>query len=168
MFSLRKVESGDVPFLYLLMNREEIRAVLHEEPTTLISWEETFREWKRDRDEENYIILEDSLPVGWIGVNNLLSEDKIPYIKMAAVIPEKQNYGVGEYGVQRVVKSLKMRGYKAVRLYTDRNNMRAQRCYKKCGFSPVKKEKEDYGKRLMMQCSLEDSPKSRLDTERDD
>lgn len=53
---------------------------------------------------------------------------------MIVILPEYQDKGVGSYVINQVAEYLKSRGFKSVILYTDHNNLRAQKCYVKCGF----------------------------------
>ena len=51
-------------------------------PTQLSNWIDAISAWNCDSDEEDYIIFDGETPIGWLGINGLLSEDKIAYIKM--------------------------------------------------------------------------------------
>ena len=91
-------------------------------------------EWKQDSDEKDYIIFCDTIPIGWIAVNGLISTDREVFIKMVAILPEYQGNGVGQFAVNWVVEMLRKLGYVSVALYTDEENLKAQNCYSKCGF----------------------------------
>jgi ribosomal protein S18 acetylase RimI-like enzyme len=132
--SIREVEEKDTKFLFKLMNNESILKSLNEVTTSLNIWECAITEWNNDVDEEGYIILENYIPVGWLGVNNLTSQDKQVFIKMMAIIPDKQGLGIGKYVINQLIENLKFRGYESIGLYTDRNNVNARKCYQKCGF----------------------------------
>ena len=56
-------------------------------------WEEAIPVWEEDPDEEDRIVLCDGLPVGWIGVNSLLTD--MPYVKILIILPEYQGRGAG-------------------------------------------------------------------------
>ena len=128
------VSEDDAQFLYVLMNDKNILDSLKEVPTIIDDWTDAISIWKCDPDEEDYIIFDEKAPIGWLGVNGLLSEDKTAYIKMIALLPPFQNQGVGSYVINQCLDNLKSRKYKKVILYTDQNNLRAQKCYEKCGF----------------------------------
>lgn len=128
------VDEKDAVFLSELMNNEEIMTALNEVPTAAEVWVDAIAEWKRDDDEEDYIIFSGDAPVGWLGINGLLSEDKRAYIKMIALLPEYQNCGIGQYVINQIADDLKRRGYVSVGLYTNQSNIKAQQCYIKCGF----------------------------------
>ena len=128
------VNENDAVFLSELMNNEEVMTALNEVPTAAELWEDAIAEWKRDDDEEDYIIFSGDIPVGWLGINGLLSEDKRAYIKMIALLPEYQNCGIGQYAVNQIADDLKRRGYASIGLYTNQSNIKAQQCYIKCGF----------------------------------
>ncbi len=133
------VNEGDAVFLCELMNDKSILNVLDEIPTRLCDWNDAISTWKYDPDEEDYIIFYGETPVGWLGVNGLLSKDKTAYIKMIVLLPRYQNMGIGSYVVEKCLTDLKSRGFKKVMLYTDQENYRAQKCYSKCGFTVVQK-----------------------------
>ena len=135
--NLRAICNSDAEFLYSLMNTHSILDVLHEVPTELRDWEMAIREWSVDSDEENYIITDSGRSIGWLSVNNLSSSDKIAYLKMAVVLPEYQSKGIGRYAIGQVIKQLTARNYTKIALYTDQSNLKAQGCYKKCGFVTV-------------------------------
>ena len=116
------------------MNDESVLKALNEVPTQVEDWTDAIAAWNRDPDEENYIIFEGETPVGWLGINGLLSEDRRAYIKMLAILPQYQSRGIGSYAVSRCVKYLKSRNYVSAALYMDQKNVCGQRCYAKCGF----------------------------------
>ncbi len=124
-----------VEFLTALMNAPGILKSLREVPTTAQDWEEAIPLWTEDPDEEDYIICSNGQPVGWLGVNELISESKVVSLKMAAMLPGYQHKGIGTYAIKQLIESLRSRGFSKVVLYTDQDNFPAQNCYKKCGFS---------------------------------
>ena len=127
-----EVNKTDAPFLSVLMNDKAILDALKEVPTKPEDWVEAISVWENDPDEEDYIILDGGTPIGWLGINGLL--DKTAYIKMLAILPQFQNQGVGSHVVNLCVENLKSRKFEKVVLYTDKSNLRAQKCYEKCGF----------------------------------
>ena len=129
------VNEKDAVFLNELMNNGEVMTALNEVHTAAELWVDAIAEWNKDDDEEDYIIFSGDVPVGWLGINGLLSEDKRAYIKMIALLPEYQNCGIGQYVINQITDHLKRRGYVSVGLYTNQNNIRAQQCYIKCGFN---------------------------------
>ena len=131
---IEEVKIGDAEFIYNLMNNEIVMDALNEVPTSLSDWRCAIAEWKQDSDEKDYIIFCDTIPVGWIAVNGLISTDKKAFIKMVAILPEYQGYGVGQFAVRWVVEMLRKSEYISVALYTDESNLKAQNCYSKCGF----------------------------------
>lgn len=131
---LINVKSQDASFLFRLMNNESILSVLNEVPTTVNDWSNAITEWETDPDEEDYIIFDNSIPIGWIGINGLESINGKVYIKIIALLPEYQNKGIGTYAVCKIIHELQYRNYTRIALYTDKTNIRAQQCYIKCGF----------------------------------
>ena len=135
--SIRPVNGGDAEFLYLIMNDPSVLSALHEIPTRLQDWADAIDEWIRDGDEEDYIVEAGSVPAGWLGINGLSGTDKTAYLKTAAFLPEYQGRGIGTYSIREMLYLLKNRGVERVILFTDRANLKAQACYKKCGFRIV-------------------------------
>ncbi len=136
-FEIKKVASNDAEFLYLLMNNDVILERLNEVPTTVDGWKEAVEVWSCDPDEENYLVWLNGDRIGWFSLNNLLSDDRVAYLKMAVLLPEYQHHGIGTAVLQELLKNLKDRGYKSVALYTNADNTGAQSCYQKCGFAVV-------------------------------
>jgi len=158
--SIREVEQKDAGFLFNLMNNEAILKSLNEVTTSLDIWESAIIEWNNDADEEDYIIFDNNIPIGWLGVNRLTSQDKQVFIKVIAILPNKQGLGIGKYAINQLIENLKFRGYESIGLYTDRNNVNAQKCYQKCGFmitdTIVKKMSNgEYVERHKMELGLE-------------
>lgn len=131
---IRPVCTGDAEFLCGIMNCPSVLQALNEVPTGLQDWTDAIREWSRDDDEEDYIILENETPIGWLGVNGLLNGDQAVYLKMAAIIPDRQGRGLGTQAIRILMADLKRRGFERMILFTDRDNASAQACYAKCGF----------------------------------
>jgi len=131
---LRAVADGDAQFLTLIMNTDAVLNALNELPTQLEDWVDAIKEWNRDNDEEDYIISDGETPIGWIGINNLESADKIAYLKLAALLPDFHNKGIGHYAISQVIDMLRQRNYLKIALYTDEENTKARACYSKCGF----------------------------------
>ena len=131
---IRNVYEDDAEFLHRIMNDKDVLDALDEVPTQLNDWINAISAWNCDSDEEDYIIFDEKLPIGWLGINGLLSEEKIAYIKTIGLLPQYQSRGVGTYVINHFLDMLKSRGFAAVALYTNQNNYRAQSCYMKCGF----------------------------------
>jgi len=89
-------------------------------------------------------------------VNDLLSPERIPYIKMAALLPEYQNQGLGRRVVTQLCDWLQAQGYPAVRLFTDQDNLRAQRCYQRSGFRIIAALEEPWPDgSTLLRCEME-------------
>ena len=137
MIAIKPVCEDDADFLYSLMNIPSVLQVLNEIPTERQDWVDAVNAWLSDDDEEDYIVFHKSTPIGWLGINGLLSKDKTAYLKMAVFLPEYQGRGVGAFAIKQLMSDLKSRGYEKIILYTDSDNHKAQSCYKKCGFQIV-------------------------------
>ena len=131
---LRAVSDGDAQFLTFIMNTDSVLNALNELPTQLEDWVDAIKEWSKDNDEEDYIITDGEIPIGWLGINSLESADKVAYLKLAAILPDHQSKGIGHYAITQILEMLKKRNYLKVVLYTDRENHKAGACYRKCGF----------------------------------
>lgn len=134
---LRAVTDDDAPFLTFIMNTDAVLNALNELPTQLEDWVCAIREWKHDEDEEDYIICDGETAVGWLGINNLESIDKKAYLKLAAILPEYHNRGIGFAAINQIIEMLRQRSYQKLALYTDLENHKARACYEKCGFEVV-------------------------------
>ena len=154
-----EVCDSDAQFLCRLMNDKNILDALNEVPTQFSDWTDAISAWNDDPDEEDYIIFDEKTPVGWLGINGLLSEDKSAYIKMLAFLPQYQAKGLGPRIVNWCLNILRARKYETVILYTNQNNVRAQKCYAKCGFKVTEELSEemsngDIVERYKMGCTL--------------
>lgn len=134
---IKLVCKNDAEFLNVLMNCTTVLQILNEVPTELQDWIDAINEWSHDDDEEDYIVFDENTPIGWLGVNGLLDENKKAYLKMAVFLPDYQGQGFGSFAIQEVMCHLRHRGIQQLILYTDKDNYRAQACYKKCGFRIV-------------------------------
>lgn len=131
---IRQVTQNDALFLQQLMNDSQIMTILNALPTSVDVWVNAIFEWHNDSDEENYIIFDECMPVGWLGINGLSSDSKQAWIKMIALLQTHRGRGIGSYVISEIIEDLALRGFRSVALYTDRSNERAQRCYNRCGF----------------------------------
>ena len=134
---IRPVNQNDADFIHTLMNNSSVMLALNEIPTSKKDWTEAISEWSHDEDEEDYIILDGMTPIGWIGINGLQSNYKSAYIKIVAILPEYQNRGYGTKAIQELMFDLKLKGFEKILLYTDKENLKAQACYQRCGFQVV-------------------------------
>ncbi len=155
---VRQVTQNDAVFLQQLMNNDQMMAVLHEVPRSVGSWADAIVGWDKDPDEEDYIILDKGMPVGWLGINGLSSGSKQAFIKMIALLPTYQGRGIGQYVIKEMIGSLRLRGFTSLALCTDLSNVRAQRCYRGCGFEISEKTVEKMSDGTMVdRCRMERS-----------
>lgn len=151
---LRPITINDAVFLHALMNHPTLMERLHQPATTLADWQEAILLWHGDPDEKGYIVITEDQPIGWFAVNGLCSN--LPYIKMAALLPEYQNHGIGRQVINQLCGQLKAEGYPAVRLFTDQDNTRAQRCYQHSGFRIIATLEEPWPDGTILQrCEME-------------
>ena len=153
---LRAVSDGDAQFLTFIMNTDSVLNALNELPTQLEDWVDAIREWSKENDEEDYIITDGEIPIGWLGINSLESADKVAYLKLAAILPEYHNKGIGRYAINQVIEMLRQRKYLKVALYTDQENYKARACYSKCGFEVTETFMEEMAnKKTVARCKME-------------
>ena len=132
---IRNVTVQDAEFLFRLMNDPPVLRALHEVPTQRTDWEAAVSAWDEDPDEEGYIIFSGGQPAGWFAVNGLLADDQTAFLKMAVLLPSHQGKHTGRYVLAQLLDGLRTRGITSVQLFTDRDNLPAQKCYAACGFS---------------------------------
>ena len=115
-----------------------------------------YGEVSKDNDEEDYIITDGEIPIGWLGINSLESADKVAYLKLAAILPEYHNKGIGRYAINQVMEMLRQRKYLKVALYTDQENYKARACYSKCGFEVTETFMEEMANgKTVARCKME-------------
>ena len=156
---IRSVSAGDAEFLLQLMNEPAVMKALNEVPTEKRDWEEAVSAWSEDADEEGYIVLSSGRPIGWFAVNGLLADDHTAFLKMAALMPAYQGKHIGRYVLTQILENLRSRGITSVQLFTNQNNLAAQKCYKECGFSVAEALEEQMSdgviaRRYRMGCRL--------------
>lgn len=153
---LRAVSDSDAQFLTLIMNTDSVLNALNELPTQLEDWVDAIKEWSKDNDEEDYIIIVGEIPIGWLGINGLESADQVAYLKLAAILPEYHNKGIGCYAINQVIEMLRQRKYLKVALYTDQENYKARACYSKCGFEVTETFMEEMANgKTVARCKME-------------
>lgn len=131
---IKIVEHSDSVFLFQLMNDAKIMKALNESPTSQEDWVEAVNYWGNDDDELDFIIWNDGKKIGWFAFNGLQSSDKTVYLKMAVILPQYQHKGIGTYVLFQLLEVMKRKGFVKVILFTNKENVMAQRCYLKCGF----------------------------------
>ncbi len=134
---IRPVTAEDAEFLYTLMNEPKILCALNEVLTSRENWVDAVRVWDEDGDEVDYIIWKKNVRAGWFAFNGLESDDGAVYLKMAVLLPEYQRMGIGSFVLARLLEFVRGGRYKKVILETNRDNIQAQGCYRKCVFCVV-------------------------------
>ena len=134
---IQEVTAKDAGFLFQLMNTPFVMQALNEVTTTQNDWVEAILLWQSDADETGYIVFADEKPIGWFAINNLMAEDNEVFLKMAALLPDHQNKGIGTYVITQLIGKVREKGSASLSLFTDQDNSQARKCYSKCGFSIV-------------------------------
>lgn len=156
---MEKVTANDAGFLFHLMNDPAILKALNEVPTEKNDWAEAVRAWENDEDEAGYIVFDDAVPIGWFAVNGLLTDGKRAFLKMAVLLPSYQGKHIGRYVLKHILEHMKSKGYESVLLFTNQDNLAAQKCYVNCGFKitdALTEEMSDHtmAARYKMECRL--------------
>lgn len=156
---IKNVERSDSVFLCQLMNDSKIMKALNESPTSQDDWAEAVNCWKNDDDELDFIIWNDGKQIGWFAFNGLQSLDKTVYLKMAVILPQYQNKGIGTYVLFQLLEVMKKKGFVKIALFTNQENINAQRCYQRCGFRIIeeltqKMSDNTLAARYKMECNL--------------
>lgn len=156
---MKNVECSDAIFLYQLMNDPQIMKALNEPSTSQDDWVEALNCWEEDDDELDFIIWHDGKQIGWFAFNGLQSPNRAVYLKMAVILPRYQDKGIGTYVLFQLLDVIKRKGFVKVMLFTNQENVRAQRCYQKCGFritDELTQEMSDHtiAARYKMECNL--------------
>jgi len=156
---IKRVTLQDADFLYKLMNNPVLLTRLNEVPTTTQDWVEAVLAWEKDPDENGYIIWEDGKQIGWFAFNGLQSADRVPYLKMAVMLPEYHNKGIGTAVLTELLATVRGKGFTSVKLITNQDNLNAQKCYQKCGFHIIETVEDEMsdgtiGMRCIMECKL--------------
>ncbi len=156
---IKNVERSDIDFLFQLMNDTKIMKALNEPPTSKEDWIKAVNYWENDDDELDFIIWNDDKQIGWFAFNGVQSLDKIVYLKMAAILPQYQHKGIGSYVLLQLLEVMKRKGFVKVILFTNQENVTAQKCYQKCGFRIIEELTEKMSDntlavRFKMECDL--------------
>ncbi len=156
---IKNVEHSDIVFLFQLMNDPKIMKALNEPPTSQEDWAEAVNCWEKDDDELDFIIWNDGKQIGWFAFNGVQSPSKTVYLKMAVILPQYQHKGIGSYALFQLLEVMRGKGFAKVILFTNQENVKAQRCYQKCGFritEELTQEMSDstLAARYKMECSL--------------
>lgn len=89
--------------------------------------------WK-GTDERNFLIYQDSAPVGWLKINGLDNED-IGWISMLVIAENYHRKGVGTFAVHFAEEYIRSAGKQKAGIHTTDDNIPAQKLYVKCGYT---------------------------------
>lgn len=133
---LRAPERGDLPIFVKWINDPEVTAfLLLEPPISLEEEERWFQDVQKGRDKVFTIETKEGAIIGNIALTGL--DWKNRKADMGIMIGEKEYWSHG-YGTDAIVALLRYLfgelNLNRVALFTDANNLRALRCYERCGF----------------------------------
>jgi RimJ/RimL family protein N-acetyltransferase len=136
---LRPLEDGDLPQLVTWLSDMEVRrwlAMSEAPPPTLESEREWYQQSKQDPASVLWSIeSEDGRLVGDVGLG--LIDKTHRRAEVGIFIGDKTLWGrgLGTHAISRVLRyAFDELGLRRVQLYVDEDNLRAIRCYEKCGF----------------------------------
>ncbi len=89
--------------------------------------------WK-GTDERNFLIYQDSTPVGWLKINGLDNEN-IGWISMLVIAENYHRKGVGTFAVCFAEEYIRSAGKQKAGIHTTDDNIPAQKLYTKCGYT---------------------------------
>lgn len=120
-----------LPYLHMLMNRPETLASVHEIPTDLSVWENAYKNWIKNY-EQNFIIYSDENPAGWLKLNGF--ESNTGWISMLVIDPKYRRRGLGRFAVSFAECIFKENGLRHAAIHTTEDNLPARALYESCGF----------------------------------
>ena len=123
-----------IEFVYEIKHSDHNKAALHGDNMTLDEWDQVCKKNLQDPDEANFIIRMGVVPVAWLKVNGLQG-DGTAWISMLIVHEKFQHQGIGSYAVRLAEDFARLRGFKGVGIHTNVDNISAQNCYKKLGYT---------------------------------
>ena len=134
--NLVAAERSYVPYYTKWINDPEVTRWLKADPPFSVEMEEDWIEGVRQEGKMTFTILtKDGKPIGNMGVEEICW--KARRATLGIMIGEKDhwNKGFGSDAITTVLRYLfEELGMRRVQLFTDLDNLRAQKAYKKCGF----------------------------------
>ena len=112
------------------------KEILHAEDIGFNEWRELLS--LNDCDEKHFMICKGALPVGYLKINGLDSEDEA-WISMLFIAKNFQRQGIGTFAITYAEKYAKQRGFRCLAVQTDEDNLPAQNFYLKCGYRVCEK-----------------------------
>ncbi len=100
-------------------------------------------EWKEllsadDTDEKHFLVLKGAMPVAYMKLNGLESTSEA-WISMLFAAKDFQHQGIGSFAIKYAEEYIRAKGIAAIAVQTDKDNLPAQNCYLKCGYSVFEK-----------------------------
>lgn len=88
-----------------------------------------------DLNAKYFIVYENDTPVGQWGLyTTTLEQNETAWLGWFSVLPKFRRLGYGSHILTFFETMAKAEGFKFIRLYTSKDNIPAQECYKKFGF----------------------------------
>lgn len=131
---IRKFIESDIPYKVRWINDKETNKYLHYDlPLTIDKTIEWFKSIKNKNNRADFTILVDNKPVGIIGLLNI--DNKNRKAEFYVTIGEKKGNGIG-FEATKLLLEMAYRDYNLnkIYLYTEVNNIAAQKLFEKIGF----------------------------------
>lgn len=128
-----------VAFICELLTSKQNAAALHTKKVAPNERNAFFHEMKAalqciDPDEAHFIIRKGIVPVAWLKLNGLQGNGTA-WISMLVVHETFQQQGIGSYAVRFAEDFIRSKGFHAVGIHTNVDNIAAQNLYKKLGYT---------------------------------
>ena len=140
IFIVSPADSEDAEFVTPLY-RQNIES-LHGKPIALDEWKEILS--PTDEDERNFIIYRGSIPLAWLRINGLLSNESA-WISMLVVSNNYHRRGIGSYAIEFAEEFAKQKNFRKIGIHTTADNILAQNLYRKHGYTVTKHEEYTTG-----------------------
>jgi RimJ/RimL family protein N-acetyltransferase len=132
------LKETDLPAVKALMDDPEVLAILRTTKKELATWVEVYRTYYVDELVFRIRPQDGDTLLGWIKVNGALRPDGTAWPSYMAIAQPFWNKGYGTDALRALMRGLReSHGVAHWFLKTDKDNLRAQRCYQKSGFHPV-------------------------------
>ncbi len=110
-------------------------------------------EWKEilaanDPDVKHFIVCKGAMPVAYMRLNGLVSGSE-GFISMLFVAEDFQRQGIGTFAIKYAEEYLKEKGFKSIAVQTDIDNLSAQNCFLRCGYTIFEQSTKLYFRKML-------------------
>lgn len=86
-----------------------------------------------DPDEKHFLICKGAMPVAYMKINGLLNK-RDAWISMLLVDKGFQRQGIGSFAIHFAEQYVNEKGFRSMKIQTDKDNLAAKNCCLKCGY----------------------------------